>query len=84
MREVGLKENVIYPYFIDQAARCCLLEPVTRVDIAGEILGREQVEVWSFGGNAVRPERSTDRVPVRLGGRTLGFVDLARVFDWPG
>src|SRR3954465_1296275 len=45
MWEVGLKENVLHSYFIEQPARRCLLEPVTRVNIAGEILGRQQVEI---------------------------------------
>jgi Uma2 family endonuclease len=43
-----------------------------------------QVEVWRFAAGAVDPERYTDRLPVRVGDRAAGEIELARVFDWPG
>lgn len=43
----------------------------------------KQVEAWPFAQGATEPERYVDRVPVRLGGREVGSIDLAAVFDWP-
>jgi hypothetical protein len=40
----------------------------------------ESVEVWDFESAASSPERCTDRLPVRLGGRSFGELDLRRVF----
>jgi len=42
----------------------------------------EAVEVWRFGepGDASRHERFTERLPVRLGGETLGEIELSEVF----
>jgi Uma2 family endonuclease len=40
----------------------------------------ESVEVWDFESGASSPERYTDRLPVRLGGRSFGELDLRRVF----
>jgi Uma2 family endonuclease len=42
-----------------------------------------QVEVWSFAAGTRDAERYTDRVPVRLGERVMGQVELATIFDWP-
>lgn len=43
-----------------------------------------QIEIWRFAAGAVEPERYTDRVPVSLGDRVVGEIELARIFDWPG
>jgi len=41
-----------------------------------------QIEVWRFAAGAHEAERSTDRVPVRLGNRLMGEIPLEQVFDW--
>src|SRR5690242_1491604 len=61
VREVGLKEDIVHPDFIDQPSRRRLLEPVTRIDIAGEILGRQQLEIWSLFSHAVAHELVIER-----------------------
>ena len=38
------------------------------------------VDVWRFGAGEARPERFTERVPVRVGGETVGELDLGEVF----
>jgi len=38
------------------------------------------VEVWDFAAGARRPKRYTDRVPVHVGGKVMGHVELATVF----
>ena len=46
-------------------------------------LDAEAVELWTFGARPSEEpalQRFTDRVPVRLGGETVGEVDLAAVF----
>ena len=43
----------------------------------------EQVEVWPFSAGAMEPERYTDRVPVRLGDRLVGAIELAKIFERP-
>lgn len=39
---------------------------------------------FPFAAGATEPESYTDRVPVRLGDRVVGEIELARIFDWPG
>lgn len=46
-------------------------------------LDAKQVEVWHFAAGAKEAERYTDVLPVRLGGRPIGKIRLAKVFDWP-
>ncbi len=46
-------------------------------------LDARQVEVWRFAAGVTQPERDTDRLPVRLGARVVGGIELAKVFDWP-
>ena len=41
----------------------------------------EQVLAWPLAAGATEPERYSDRVPVRLGGRIVGEIELARVFE---
>ena len=43
----------------------------------------KQVEVWPFAAGAAEPKRYTDFLPVWLGPRAVGSIDLAKVFDWP-
>jgi Uma2 family endonuclease len=43
----------------------------------------KQIEVWRFAAGATEAERYTDRVPVRLGSKLVGEIDLANLFDWP-
>jgi Uma2 family endonuclease len=43
----------------------------------------KQAVVWRFADGATEPEGYTARLPLRLGGRRVGAIDLARVFDWP-
>lgn len=43
----------------------------------------KQIEVWRLADGAAQPERYTDSVPVRLGREVIGFIELAKVFDWP-
>ena len=45
----------------------------------GDALDMMAVEVWRFE-NGRRSERYTDRVPVRLGGETLGEIALEEIF----
>lgn len=40
----------------------------------------EAVEIWDFEGGRSEPRRYTDRVPVHLGGETVGWIDLDEVF----
>ncbi len=40
----------------------------------------ETVEVWRFDAGASEPEVHTDRLPVRLGGDTVGAIGLEGVF----
>lgn len=47
-------------------------------------LAAKQIEVWRLATGATEAERYTDRVPVRVGERPLGEVELKNVFDWPG
>lgn len=41
----------------------------------------EYVLAWPLAAGALEPERYTDRIPVRLGGRIVGAIELARVFE---
>lgn len=41
------------------------------------------IDVWPLAAGATQPERYIDRVPVRLGGRVVGEIELARIFDRP-
>ena len=43
----------------------------------------KQIEVWDFSREAAEPVRYLDRVPVRVGRRTIGTLELATIFDWP-
>lgn len=38
------------------------------------------VEVWDFAGGADRPTRYTDRLPVHVGDRILGEIELNAIF----
>jgi Uma2 family endonuclease len=40
----------------------------------------DAVEVWRFAAGALEAERYAERLPVRLGGRDYGAIDLSRVF----
>lgn len=44
----------------------------------------KQVEAWRFATGATEPERFLDLLPVRLRDRTLGEIELSKIFDWPG
>jgi Uma2 family endonuclease len=41
----------------------------------------DSVEVWDFESGAARPTRQLDRLTVRLGGQTLGEIELSKVFS---
>lgn len=43
----------------------------------------KQIEVWRFAAGATAPERYAERLPVRLGERLMGEIELATIFDWP-
>lgn len=43
----------------------------------------KQVEVWRFVAESAEPERYTDRVPVTVGTRILGEIELSPIFTWP-
>jgi Uma2 family endonuclease len=40
----------------------------------------ERVEVWDLAAGAGKPSVFTDRLPVRVAGRIIGYIDLARIF----
>ncbi len=40
----------------------------------------ETVEVWDFAGEAIQPDRYVDRVPVRVGGKRVGDIELTQIF----
>lgn len=40
----------------------------------------KQVEVWEFIGGADRPARYTDRLPVHVGDRMVGEIELSTIF----
>ncbi len=39
------------------------------------------IEVWPLAAHAAAPETHTLRVPVRLGGRLLGEIELVQIFE---
>ncbi len=41
----------------------------------------ESVEVWDFEAGAAKPTRYVDQLPVRLGGHTLGAIQLREIFS---
>jgi Uma2 family endonuclease len=41
----------------------------------------KQVLAWPLAAGATEPERYTDRVPVRLGARVVGELELAQIFE---
>lgn len=41
----------------------------------------KQIETWYLATGATEAERYTDRVPVRLGNRRLGVIELDKVFE---
>ena len=41
----------------------------------------EEVLAWPLAAGATEPERYTDRVPVRLRGRVVGEIELAKIFE---
>ena len=41
----------------------------------------EQVLAWPLAAGATEPERYTDRVPVRVHGRVVGEIELAKIFE---
>ncbi len=40
----------------------------------------ETIEVWDFAGEATHPDRYVDRVPVRVGGKRVGDIELTQIF----
>ncbi len=43
----------------------------------------KQVEVWRFAAGVKDAERYADVLPVRLGNRPVGEIELSKIFDWP-
>ena len=42
----------------------------------------ERVEVWDLASGAERPAVCTDRLPVRVAGRVIGYIDLPKIFGY--
>lgn len=46
-------------------------------------LEAKQVELWHLARGATAVERCVEQVPVQLGDRLVGEIELAKIFDWP-
>src|SRR5579863_621390 len=62
MWKISLEHYVVHANLVDQAARRRLLKPVTGIDVAREILGRQQIEFGMFFPHAVAQELVVHRL----------------------
>src|SRR5215472_13580809 len=56
MRKIGFEHDIVRADLVDKTPGRDLFEPVTRVDVTGEILGRQQIELGTLFAHAIAEE----------------------------
>jgi Uma2 family endonuclease len=65
-KDRGVKKKL---YRRQRVAEYWIVDPATKA-----------VELWDFAAGGRRPKRHTERVPVHVGRKVIGYVELAKVF----